>query len=182
MKAFAEPPDRCRWAVELLAVRPADRVLEIGCGSGHAVALVAARLERGSIMAIDRSAVMVARAGALNAVAIAEGRVQVERRTLAEEAERGVAYDKVFAVNVNAFWTAPAPSLAALVRLVRPRGVACLVFEPPSAGRLRELERALPAALGDAGFTATEVRTSPASGARRIAVIARRSAAAPEVG
>ena len=127
-------------------------------------------------MPIDRSAVMVARARAVNAEAIAERRVQIERLTLAEAAKVGDVFHKVFAVNVNAFWTEPAAALAALARLVRPRGTACLVFEPPGVDRLRAIERELPVAMQGAGFDAVDVRTYPASNARMIAIVARRSA------
>jgi protein-L-isoaspartate O-methyltransferase len=167
--------DRIRLAVELLDLRPADRVLEIGCGAGHAVALVAERLTNGGmIVAIDRSAVMVARARALNGAAIAAGRALIDQATLAEAAQRGAEYDKVFAVNVNAFWTAPSASLAALARLVRAGGVAALVYEPPSAARMRELEETLPPRFEEAGFHVVEVRTHHAARHGRVAVMARR--------
>ena len=124
-------------------------------------------------MAIDRSATMVARARALNAGAIAEGHARIGRHTLDEVAERGLAFDKVFAVNVNTFWIATTASLTALARLVRPRGAAYLVFEPPGSDRVRALERDLPPALSEAGFTAVEVHKQRDPTARRIALIAR---------
>ena len=42
--AYAAVPDRLAWAVETMAIGPADRVLEIGCGRGVAVALICERL------------------------------------------------------------------------------------------------------------------------------------------
>ena len=57
-------PARIAWAVELLDLRPDDRVLEFGCGPGVAAGLVADRLSVvGRIVAVDRSATAVARAG-----------------------------------------------------------------------------------------------------------------------
>jgi protein-L-isoaspartate O-methyltransferase len=38
-------PKRIRWAVETLAVQPADRLLEIGGGPGLAASLICERLE-----------------------------------------------------------------------------------------------------------------------------------------
>ena len=153
----ARVPERLKWTVALLGVQPTDHLLEIGCGPGHAVALVCARLTRGTITAIDRSATMVARARARNAAGLAAGHVRIERRALTEAA-LGRRFGKVFAVNVNAFWTAPAPSLAALGRLLERAGTAYLVYEPPTAARLRELRQSLPAQLEAHGFLVADVQ------------------------
>src|SRR5688500_18319162 len=45
--------ERFVWAVDTLEVRPADRLLEVGCGHGIAVSLVCERLTTGTITAID---------------------------------------------------------------------------------------------------------------------------------
>jgi len=57
-------PERIRWAVAQLALRPAARVLEVGCGPGHAITLLCEQLRQGSVTAIDRSALQVRRARA----------------------------------------------------------------------------------------------------------------------
>jgi SAM-dependent methyltransferase len=48
-------PDRIAWAVDVLSAGPADRLLEIGCGTGVALELVCDRLGDGQITGIDRS-------------------------------------------------------------------------------------------------------------------------------
>jgi len=150
-------PERLSWTVDLLDVRPTDHLLEIGCGPGHAVALVCDRLSRGTITAIDRSAAMIDRARARNKACIAAGRALIERRTLSDATfER--RFGKIFAINVNAFWTAPAPTCAALRRLLRRDGIAFLTYEPPSAHRLRDLRRWLPRQLEEHGFAVIDIR------------------------
>ena len=53
------------WARELIAqleLRGDERVLDIGCGDGRATALIAERLPRGSVLGVDNSPSMIAKA------------------------------------------------------------------------------------------------------------------------
>jgi SAM-dependent methyltransferase len=90
--------------VDALPIAPQARVLEIGCGPGAAARGVAARLDGGHVVAIDRSATAVAKARAGGAAEIAAGRLSV-RQAAAEDfvLEPGEApFDLVFAVRVGA--------------------------------------------------------------------------------
>lgn len=144
-------PARIMWAVELLELRPTDRVLEIGCGPGVAASLVAARLTDGSITAIDRSATATGRAQARNADHLRSGRLTLRQATLAEF--RSVKrFDKAFAVNVNVFWTTTAaPECRALRPVLTPDGVVHLIYD---GGRADAIERVV-ANLTRDGFSAT---------------------------
>src|SRR6266498_1192914 len=48
-----------RWIVELLDVQPDDRVLDVGCGPGVTVGLIAERATAGLVRGIDPSVVML---------------------------------------------------------------------------------------------------------------------------
>ena len=90
--------------VDALPLAPDSRVLEIGCGSGAAARAVAARLDSGHILAIDRSAKAVDQARAASSHEIASGRMSV-RRVAAESFVREPGeppFDLVFAVRVGA--------------------------------------------------------------------------------
>jgi SAM-dependent methyltransferase len=174
-------PERVSWAVEQLADGLTGRLLEVGCGPGHAVALLCERLPCSTVTAIDRSALQAARARARNQAAVAAGRVRIEQLTLAgASAVLGTgAFDAAIAINVNAFWTAPAPSLASLARLLTPRGRAYLVYEPPSASRLRAARARLPRLLGEHGFTVEDVRVTTFRASRGLCLVGRVATGAP---
>ena len=53
---------RNRWAVQLLDVQPNERVIELGCGPGVAIAALATRAIRGLVVGVDHSQVMIGQA------------------------------------------------------------------------------------------------------------------------
>jgi SAM-dependent methyltransferase len=158
-------PRRLRWAVELLALRPTDRVLEIGCGRGVAAALVCDALTDGRYVGLDRSATAIAAARARIPGHVADGRAVFVHAPLTEDAlDAAWRFDTVFAVNVNLFWTGDSASeLALIARTLAPEGTLHLCYEPPSPGQLRDLKGRLTRALTAHGFTA-ESTVDSASG------------------
>ena len=172
MSAPPRIPERLQWTIELVDVRPSDHLLEIGCGAGHAVALVCDRLAHGTITAIDRSPVMVAKAKDRNRGCVLVGRARIEQRSLVD-AKFAQRFKKIFAINVNAFWTDPEPSWAALARLLHPAGNAFLTYEPPSDSRLRELQRRLPKNLDEHGIEVVGIKEQKFRRAVGLCIIAR---------
>ena len=166
-------PERVRWAVKQLNPGPDERLLEIGCGPGVAVALICERLAGGRIVAIDRSATAIGRATRRNAEHVAAGKAVLLTMALEDlrpadvlgEAER---FDKVFAMNVNLFWVrSPTSELDLVKRLLGPGGALYLFYgygERPQPGKDVEnaarVPQALTGHLTHSGFT-VEVQQGP---------------------
>jgi SAM-dependent methyltransferase len=147
-------PERLTWAVNMIAVKPNQRILEIGGGRGVAAALVCERLTRGSLLGLDRSATAVAAAVHRNRDAV--GRGTAEFRSLAlEDADPDLLgrFDTVFAVNVNLFWVRPAQrELGLIARMLRPAGKLWLFYDPPSSEDAARLRARLVEGLSSAGY------------------------------
>jgi ubiquinone/menaquinone biosynthesis C-methylase UbiE len=145
--------ERFHWAVEQMDIQPTDRILEIGAGHGFAAALICDRLTTGHLTAIDRSDKMTAVASKRNASCLDAGRVDFQTASL-EDADFGAAqFDKIFAFNVNVFWTEPGKGLDRIQRWLAPGGTFFLFYMPPSAEWVSYYGDSLNATLQAAGFT-----------------------------
>ena len=167
-------PERLTWAVELMGVRPNQRIMEIGGGRGVAAALVCERLTRGSLLGLDRSAKAVAASIERNREAVARGTAEFRALALedADPDELG-RFDTVFAINVNLFWVRPAQKeLRLIASLLRSGGKLWLFYEPPSGEDLARLEDKLIERLHSAGYR-RRVITGPRSSTTLLAVSAR---------
>ena len=153
-------PERLVWAVDLLAVEPTDRLLEIGCGPGVAVSLVCEKLCDGNITAIDRSAKMIETARKRNAEDVASGVASFQTASL-DQADLGDArFDKIFAINVGLFWQQqPVRELKLLRDHLATNGRLFLFHEPPPGSTAPPIAGPLPAVLESGGFTVTEILT-----------------------
>ncbi len=164
---------RNRWAVELLEIESGDRVLELGCGPGVALAAIADRLLDGVAVGVDQSAVMVRHAQRRNATAIWTGRVHpvqiaVEDLLPVDSEREGPSptetpplnepFDVVLAVNNVGVWDQPSLRLVALRDLMRPGARIALVSQPRCPGATAATSQAAAIELADlldnAGYTA----------------------------
>lgn len=155
----ASIPERLRWAVELLDVRPGDRVLEVGCGRGVAATLICEQLQTGRLVAIDRSAKAIEAARLRNAAHVEAGRAVFRTVALADADFAGERFDKVLAVNVNAFWLGAEAELAVLRQALAPAGLVHLVYELPGPEKRAPVLTRLRRTLAAEGFQVLAVRT-----------------------
>lgn len=160
---FAQRPSnvrRNRWAVELLKIEPTDRVIELGCGPGVAVAALASRATQGLVVGVDHSSVMISQARHRNATAIKAGRVRLIHDAV-ERLRTSDRFDAALAVNTVGMWPDPETRLREIRALLRRGGRIALVSQPRSPGATAATSAAaahrLTALLAEAGFE--DIRT-----------------------
>lgn len=166
-------PERIIWSIGHLEIGPGDRILEIGCGRGVALAEVSRFLADGHIVGLDRSDSAVKAAIDRNGEGIAAGKVEIMQAALADYAASAGRFDKIFAINVNLFWLEAMRELAVLKPLLAAGGRLYLFFEPPSAGQIDTIRRAIEVRLKTGGYVVDEVVTGPTPTPPLLGIIAR---------
>lgn len=125
---------RNRWAVQLLDVQPTDRVIELGCGPGVAIAALATQATRGLVVGVDHSRVMIGQARRRNRAAVRAGRVHLIHTPVENLSISDGPFNAALAVNTVGMWPDPVVRLGELARLLRPGGRIALVSQPRCAG------------------------------------------------
>lgn len=139
--------------IPLLGVRPGDRVLELGYGPGELLRLLAGG-PAASVIGVDPSPLMRARARRRCASLVASGRVRPDLGSAADTRLPDEAVDRVVSVNNVLFWGDIPAGLAELRRVLRPGGTLVVAFHSRQAPSRLTRRLALPEA------TATQIETA----------------------
>lgn len=111
-----------KLAIDALAPQSGDHVLDVGCGPGHGVAVLAERIANGRIVGVDGSATMITQARKANLRAIRQGRVDLMVADFTDLPFQPGSFDGILASNVIYFWRDPAGMTGALRGLLKPGG------------------------------------------------------------
>jgi ubiquinone/menaquinone biosynthesis C-methylase UbiE len=122
--------DAATQIIEMLDIRPDDKVLAVGFGPGVAIQLVLDRVPAGSVAGIDYSQEMVRQAAALRNRRVDLRYGSVERLPFADE-----AFDKALAINSMQAWPDARTGLREIQRVLKRGGIVALGFTVNSGQR-----------------------------------------------
>ncbi|QJB31447.1 class I SAM-dependent methyltransferase [Chitinophaga oryzae] len=154
-------PERFTWAADLVAPLPADHVLEIGCGAGLLIGLLATRLTTGELIALDKSGPMLQKAAQRNAAYITAGKVTLVTSEFANYTTAH-PFDRIVSFNVNFFWKGQQAELKVLRQLIKPKGKIFAFFDTPFNNTIPQLAAQITQHLQQAGFGVLETVISQA--------------------
>ena len=147
-----EISQRIRDAVERITIPPGARVLEVGCGHGQAVELVCERLgEGGTMVAIDRSPVMIAATGERNDGPLLSGVLAVRAARIARASLEPGSFDVIFGINVRDMWD-DAATARTLRAALAPDGRLWAILQLPPGRDSTGLDAKIAARLEKVGF------------------------------
>lgn len=116
-----------RATIELLGVRPDDRVLEIGFGGGDMIARLSRRATRG-LAGLDYSPDVVARAARRFRAQVASGTITFVCASVEAMPYPDASFTKACTLNTVYFWPDPVLALREIRRVLTEDGVLALGF------------------------------------------------------
>lgn len=116
------------WTIEQLLIQPDNRVLDLGCGAGDALAQMLRRYAHVHVTGLDRSPTIVRSALKRNRADVHSGRAEVvegDLRTLPFPDEQ---FDRVFSIHTLYFWEDVPVVLAEIERVLAPGGSFVITY------------------------------------------------------
>ena len=167
------------WGLEGVMTEPHWRVLDIGCGGGRTIRMLAEKMATGRVEGVDYSSASVAVARRTNAQLIEMGRVDVREASVSQLPFADRSFDLVTAVETHYYWPDLSRDLREVLRVLKPGGRFVMVAETYRGRRndwfyrpiMRLLLRATyltldehREALLNAGFANAEIRSERSRG------------------
>jgi ubiquinone/menaquinone biosynthesis C-methylase UbiE len=146
-----------RWTMGFMDLQFDDRVLDIGCGGGMAVKLIAQIATEGFVAGVDYSEDMVQQAHRRNAAAIRAGRVEVKHGNVAALPYDDASFDKVISVEAFYFWPDPVVNLQEVHRVIKRGGLVALAMEGSREASNWQTMAARAAQMGFPIYSGTEM-------------------------
>ncbi|MEO0962064.1 MAG: class I SAM-dependent methyltransferase [Pseudomonadota bacterium] len=139
-----ETADANNEALDILPIDAGDHVLDIGCGHGAHLSVIAERNDVGLVVGSDHSADALGVARGFNEPAIAAGKVRLELAPADALPFDDGAFDKALSIHTVYFWENAAACFSEIARVLRPGGVFVLGFR---AGEDPEFRKRFPASV-----------------------------------
>lgn len=125
---------------DILAPKSCDRILEIGCGTGRLIDIIARKTDDCTVEGVDFSQTMVSIAQRKNKRHIAAGRVVISKGAFDDMPFQNDTFNKICSVNTIYFWKHPEAIAKKMARLLKPGGMLVVGYEDIIHLKKRQLD------------------------------------------
>ena len=119
--------DAYDWGLSYLLIAPNSIVLDVGCGGGGAIKLLAEKASEGKVYGIDHSIDIVSLARQVNKRFIESGRVEIDHGSVSQLPYSENMFDTVTAFETIEFWPNLSENFREVKRFLKPGGVLLIV-------------------------------------------------------
>jgi len=134
MATRASNRERNLWTLDILGIRPGQRILEIGFGPGYAIAQLLGRYPTAEVVGLDHSAPMFRQASRRNRKHLRAGRLILHCGDVREIRKLEGPFDRVYSSNVAQFWNDRVEVFRDIHALLAPGGRVATTYLPRHPG------------------------------------------------
>jgi ubiquinone/menaquinone biosynthesis C-methylase UbiE len=118
-----------RWALEHVSLKPDSAVLDIGCGGGKSIEVLARQARHGKVHGIDYSEEMVQLSRLFNRTLIRAGRAEIRHASVSRLPFSDRSFDLVSCFECCYFWPDIIESLREIRRVLKQKGLLLIANE-----------------------------------------------------
>jgi ubiquinone/menaquinone biosynthesis C-methylase UbiE len=164
-----------RWGLEHITIAPDATILDVGCGGGGAVKILAQITSNGKVYGIDYAKDILPTARWVNRASIRQGRVEIKHGSVSDLPFTDNTFDIATAFETIMFWPNLVDALQEVRRVLKPGGIFLISNEAYSDTRFAErntkwarlvnfklqTSEETRQSLIEAGYTQVEIDTRP---------------------
>ena len=117
------------WGLEHVRIEPSFTMLDVGCGGGRTIHVLAARAPNGRVYGIDYSEASVEASRETNQSAVAAGRVEIPQGSVSKLPFADAMFDLVTAVETHYYWPDLPNDAREIARVLKPGGTLVVIAE-----------------------------------------------------
>jgi SAM-dependent methyltransferase len=127
-----------RWGLEHITIQPDAIVLDVGCGGGGAVKILAQVASNGKVYGVDYSEDVLLTARRVNKALVEQGRVELKHGSVSDLPFSDNAFDLATAFETSMFWPNLVGDLREVRRVLKPGGTLLIANEAYADVRFEE--------------------------------------------